>query len=163
VSEQEDLAAIERAARDLLPALTERLVKHGLGEIEVSHGELRLRVAASGTGAPPIAAAVLGTLTASDGSQPVGPGASVAGTAPSSDGAAPRHPVTAPAVGHFVYADGLGPGIPIEKGDAIGWVEMLGVRHDVRAPRRGTVRHLIAESGEAVEYGQPLIDMEDGA
>jgi biotin carboxyl carrier protein len=50
----------------------------------------------------------------------------------------------------------------IQKGDPIGWVEMLGVRHDVRAPRGGTVGHLIAESGEAVEYGQPLVDLEDG-
>ncbi len=161
MSEQDDLAAVERAARDLLPALTERLARHGLGEIEVSHGDLRLRVAAGlGAGTPPTAAASVGATGRTEGTQPVGPGAIVA---PPLTGAAARHPVTAPAVGYFVYADGLGPGIAIEKGDSIGWVEMLGVRHDVRAPRRGTVRHLIAESGEAVEYGQPLVDVEDGA
>jgi biotin carboxyl carrier protein len=37
---------------------------------------------------------------------------------------------------------------------------MLGVRHDVRAPRGGTVRHLVAESGEAVEYGQVVVELE---
>ena len=37
---------------------------------------------------------------------------------------------------------------------------MLGIRHDVRAPRRGTVRHLVAESGEAVEYGQVVLELE---
>jgi biotin carboxyl carrier protein len=37
---------------------------------------------------------------------------------------------------------------------------MLGVRHEVRAPRRGTVRNVVTETGEAVEYGQLLIEME---
>ena len=74
----------------------------------------------------------------------------------------PRHRfgVASPAVGFFVYADGLGPGLAVEKGDALGQVEMLGIRHDVRAPRRGTVRHLVAESGEAVEYGQVVLELE---
>ena len=68
--------------------------------------------------------------------------------------------VTSPAVGFFAYSDGLGPGLPVQKGDALGWVEMLGVRHDVRAPRGGTVRNLVSESGEPVEYGQLLIELE---
>ena len=68
--------------------------------------------------------------------------------------------MTSPAVGFFVYADGLGPGQPVAKGDALGHVEMLGVRHDVRAPRSGTVRNLVAETGEAVEYGQVVVELE---
>jgi biotin carboxyl carrier protein len=68
--------------------------------------------------------------------------------------------VASPAVGFFVYADGLGPGLEVRKGDELGHVEMLGVRHDVRAPRGGTVGHLVAESGEAVEYGQVVLELE---
>jgi len=34
------------------------------------------------------------------------------------------------------------------------------VHHEVRAPRRGTVRSLVTETGEAVEYGQTLIELE---
>jgi biotin carboxyl carrier protein len=71
-----------------------------------------------------------------------------------------NHGVTSPAVGFFVYAEGLGPGLPVEKGDGLGHVEMLGVRHDVRAPRRGTVRNLVTEAGEPVEFGQLLIELE---
>ena len=70
------------------------------------------------------------------------------------------HGVTSPAVGFFAYADGLGPGLAVDKGDALGHVEMLGVRHDVRAPRSGTVRNLVTEAGEPVEYGQLLIELE---
>jgi biotin carboxyl carrier protein len=76
------------------------------------------------------------------------------------DATSTTHGVTAPAVGFFAYADGLGPGLAVEKGDALGHVEMLGVRHDVRAPRRGLVRHLVIEAGEPVEYGQVLVELE---
>ena len=140
------LDAIARAATDLVPQLTERLAKHGLGEIEVSRGELRLRVvAAASVPAPTVPAAP----------EPAAAAPPEAGTsAPSPLG------VASPAVGFFVYADGLGPGLSVLKGDALGHVEMLGVRHDVRAPRGGTVRNLVAESGEAVEYGQVVVELE---
>jgi acetyl-CoA carboxylase biotin carboxyl carrier protein len=138
------LNAIERAAADLVPQLSERLRRHGLAEIEIRHGPLRLRVAAppAGAAAPP-AARQEGTPVAA----PAVP------ATPDSSG------IQAPAVGFFVYADGLGPGLAVEKGDALGWVEMLGIRHDVRAPRRGTVRNLVAESGEPVEYGQVVLEL----
>jgi biotin carboxyl carrier protein len=68
--------------------------------------------------------------------------------------------VRSPAVGFFMYAEGLGPGLEVSGGDSIGHVEMLGVRHEVRARDSGTVRHLVAESGEAVEYGQVLVEIE---
>ena len=86
-----------------------------------------------------------------------------AGHRPEAEAASPAssaHGVTSPAVGFFAYADGLGPGLGVDKGDALGHVEMLGVRHDVRAPRSGTVRNLVTEAGEPVEYGQLLIELE---
>lgn len=146
------LDAIARVAADLVPQLTERLARHGLGEIEITRGDLRLRVAAA---APPSPAAPPPAPSA---------GATAPADAPSDAGASPSGPpalgVASPAVGFFVYADGLGPGLGVTKGDALGHVEMLGVRHDVRAPRAGTVRHLVAESGEAVEYGQTVVEIE---
>ena len=147
------LAAISHAAERLVPELSERLRRHGLGEIEVSHGDLRLRVAAT-PGSTPVAAP-----TAAPAVNP----ASVANPAASSAPATPPKSsvgVASPAVGFFVYADGLGPGQAVSKGDELGHVEMLGVRHDVRAPRAGTVGHLVAESGEAVEYGQVVLELE---
>lgn len=148
--EQDPLKQIERAAAELIPQLTERLGQHGLGEIEVRRGDLRIRVARAiaqpSAEAPGRAAPARGALP----SDRVG----VVPSGPSAQG------VTSPAVGFFVYADGLGPGLPVDKGDELGHVEMLGVRHDVRAPRRGLVRNLVTETGEAVEYGQLLIEME---
>lgn len=146
------LDAIARAAAELVPELTDRLERHGLGEIEVALGDLRLRVAGGAVAAPVAEAA------------PAGPAALPAAPAHDDGAADPSRSasvgVSSPAVGFFVYADGLGPGLEVTKGDALGHVEMLGVRHEVRAPRRGTVRHLVAESGEAVEYGQVVLEIE---
>ena len=141
------LEAVSHAAARLVPELTERLQRHGLGEIEVSQGDLRLRVAAA-----PGTAATAARIAA----QPVAaePPATAPAPAPASVG------VASPAVGFFVYAEGLGPGLAVSKGDELGHVEMLGVRHDVRAPRAGAVGHLVAESGEAVEYGQVVLELE---
>jgi acetyl-CoA carboxylase biotin carboxyl carrier protein len=146
---QDPLEQVKRAAAELIPELTARLALHGLGEIEVRDGELRVRIAralpAPGSAAPH------GSTTDASGA------AERLALAPAASAA---HGVTSPAVGFFIYADGLGPGLPVDKGDELGHVEMLGVRHDVRAPRRGTVRNLVTETGEAVEYGQLLIEME---
>ena len=151
--ETDPLKQIERAAAELIPQLTERLAKHGLGEIEVRHGDLRIRVArAVGQSAAP-AATLPGRAAPVHGAAPIDR-VGVVPSGPTAQG------VTSPAVGFFVYADGLGPGLPVDKGDELGHVEMLGVRHDVRAPRRGLVRNLVTETGEAVEYGQLLIEME---
>jgi acetyl-CoA carboxylase biotin carboxyl carrier protein len=144
---QSDLDAIARAADELVPELTERLARHGLGEIEVARGELRLRVSRASVAAPPAPAPARAEGRSAGSTQP-------SPTSPTGLG------VASPAVGFFVYADGLGPGLAVEKGDALGQVEMLGIRHDVRAPRRGTVRNLVAESGEAVEYGQVVLELE---
>lgn len=142
----EELEQIRRAAAELLPQLTERLARHGLGQLEVRQGDLRMRVVAD-------AAAKVS----------VSPRAALEPAAsPVLPAAASHHGVTSPAVGFFIFADGLGPGLGVQKGDPLGFVEMLGVRHDVRAPRSGVVSNLVTEAGEPVEYGQLLIELEPG-
>lgn len=149
------LEAIRAAAERLVPELTERLRRHGLGEIEVAHGDLRLRVAAAPGSTPAaVAAAPAAGEVPADAPQPAVTESVVTESVASTVG------VASPAVGFFVYADGLGPGLAVAKGDELGHVEMLGIRHDVRAPRGGTVRNLVAESGEAVEYGQVVLELE---
>jgi biotin carboxyl carrier protein len=150
--EREALDAIGLAADELVPQLAERLRAHGLGEIEVSSGDLRLRVSAAPGAAPTAPAAAVQGTPAVGGTSTHASDSAATATAPVG--------VASPAVGFFVYADGLGPGLEVAKGDALGHVEMLGVRHDVRAPRTGTVLHLVAESGEAVEYGQVVLELD---
>ncbi len=139
-----DLEQMQRAADELIPQLTERLRRSGIGEIGVRSGQLSVRVAAApGAVADPLVAAP-----------------AAASTHPTAVVTNRPHAVPAPAVGYFVYGDGLGPGLAVGKGDVLGFVDVLGVRHEVRAPRRGLVRSLVTETGEAVEYGQTLLELE---
>lgn len=166
--------AVAAAAEGLVPQLAERLRRHGLGEIEVTRGELRLRVSAAAGGSPapqaqhgaqavaPVterAETVAGAPANPAGGQSAAPGAAAAAGARA---VLDRLEVASPAVGFFIHADGLDTGLAVRKGDALGHVEMLGVRHDVRAPRGGTVTRVVAESGEAVEYGQAVVELDAG-
>ena len=102
------LEAIRVAAERLVPELTERLRRHGLGEIEVAHGDLRLRVAAT-----PGARARRPQRRAS----PAATTAPARGPASATtEKAAATVGVASPAVGFFVYADGLGPGLEVRQG-----------------------------------------------
>ena len=51
---EEQLELVRHAADTLLPQLTERLARQGLGELEIRQGELRLRVVASTATAPTV-------------------------------------------------------------------------------------------------------------
>ena len=64
--------------------------------------------------------------------------------------------VTSPAVGYYVPAGGMAPGARVRVGDVLGHVDVLGVRVEVPSPADGVVGHLLAQPGEAVEYGQEL-------
>ena len=147
MTDQDAVKDIARAAAELVPLLTERLNRLGLGAIEVRRGDLRVRVAAGDRSNP-----------GSGGDAGLGPAVTVTPSAAAADRS--LEPVRSPAVGHFVYADGLGPGLKVSAGAEIGFVEMLGVRHEVRAAGDGVVRHLVAESGEPVEYGQLLVEVD---
>ncbi len=150
----QDLGQVEMAAREIVPRLAERLARHGLGELEVRQGGLRVRVAGAPVGESAAGRPAASVTDAGDaGGRRQSAGRPHAATPAS-------HGIASPAVGYFGFADGLGPGLAVEKGDALGHVDMLGVRHEVRAPRRGTVRHLVAEAGEPVEYGQVVIELE---
>jgi biotin carboxyl carrier protein len=153
-----ELEQIERAANELVPELTQRLKRQGLGELEVRSGSLRVRVALARDGGRPLPG---GPRVVASSISPAGSSTRSAladGTGLPAEAA--THGVTSPAVGFFAYAEGLGPGLAVDKGEALGHVEMLGVRHDVRAPRSGMVRNLVTEAGEPVEYGQLLIELE---
>lgn len=153
MTEPDAAQAIARAASELVPRLTERLTRLGLGEIEIRRGDLRVRVVAAAPSAP-AAGVEVSVIRPGDAK-----GATAA--APPSGATSERglDPITSPAVGYFVFAKGLGPGLTVGAGTEIGFVEMLGVRHEVRASADGVVRHLVAESGEPVEYGQLLVEI----
>ena len=50
-------------------------------------------------------------------------------------------------------------GDAVDEGQTVGYVDVLGVAHDVCAPEAGVIERWLAHDGEVVEYGQPLADL----
>ena len=47
-------------------------------------------------------------------------------------------------------------GLDVDEGSAIGFVDVLGVFHEVPAPSDGSVEAFLVPDGQSVEYGQPI-------
>jgi biotin carboxyl carrier protein len=71
------------------------------------------------------------------------------------DHRADRPTVTSPAVGIFRPRSGIS-GSDVRAGDRLGAVDVLGIPQEIVTPVDGLVGEILAEPGDAVEYGQPL-------
>jgi acetyl-CoA carboxylase biotin carboxyl carrier protein len=144
-----------RVDSDLVRELAELLTENGLTEIEVEDGDRKIRVqrnfasAAAPAMSAPAPAPQPMTAPPMHAEAPVGEpeGESVrspmVGTAflSSEPGAAP-----------FVTA-----GDTVKAGDTLLIVEAMKVMNPITAPRAGTVKQLLVENGQPVEFDQPLV------
>jgi acetyl-CoA carboxylase biotin carboxyl carrier protein len=144
------------ANEDLIRSLAELLNETGLSEIEIEENNLRVRVARTMTMpthlAPPSYAA------------PATAGISSPNSTPNLE----NHPgvVTSPMVGTAYRAPE--PGAPffvevgsvVREGETLLIVEAMKTMNQIAAPRGGTVKRILVENGQPVEYGEPLMIIE---
>jgi biotin carboxyl carrier protein len=173
-----DAAALDRLADDVLPSLIAHFNASGLGELEVRREGWRVRLRASAVDHPGTADASAATGSgrkvlraaagpavpaAPGGAAREAPGSPEAPASPDRPAAAAAHrPVepraaASPAVGYFTARDGTAAGSAVRAGDVLGHVDVLGVKVEVLAPADGIVGRVLADPGEAVEYGQGLV------
>ena len=76
--------------------------------------------------------------------------------APASPGSVAR----SSAVGYFTPAPDLVVGRSVQAGDLLGSIDVLGIAQEVTAPEEGIVAAVLAEEGQAVEYGQVLAEID---
>jgi len=177
-----DLVAIDALIDRLVPALTAKLAATHLGELEVREGDWKIRLrrpatagswngearratdrggrsAGSGSAAPPHDPHRVATPGGSNGATPGGGHAAHTTGLP----ARPTHEdetrrvATSPAVGVFRPNARATVGTRVREGDALGHVDVLGVREDVLSPADGLGGELLTDAGNAVEYGQELL------
>jgi acetyl-CoA carboxylase biotin carboxyl carrier protein len=73
------------------------------------------------------------------------------------------HTITSPMIGTFYVAPAPGeapfvqPGDTIEQDQVIGIVEAMKIMNEIASDRHGTVIEVLADDGETVEYGSPLV------
>jgi acetyl-CoA carboxylase biotin carboxyl carrier protein len=148
-----------RVDTDMVGQLTELLNQGNLSEIEVQDGERRIvvkRQLAAGASAATAAAAPPPPPAPAE-APPAAPPASAA-----------DHPgaVKSPMVG-TVYLSGepgsapfVAPGATVNAGDTLVIIEAMKVMNPITAPKAGTVRQLLVENAQPVEFDQPLVIIE---
>jgi acetyl-CoA carboxylase biotin carboxyl carrier protein len=163
-----DHAAIDRLGDELLPALIAKLGATDLAELEVREGGWRVRLRrpaqprqASGSGGHRERKGAAQERTGSergDRHERSSRGHhAIVEAVPRSE---TRQVATSPAVGIYRPRTDLPVGERVRAGDRLGAVDMLGVAQEVIAPVDGVVGASLAESGDAVEYGQDLLVIE---
>lgn len=142
---------------DLVRELAEMLDKTHLTEIEVEDGDRKIRVARKLGGGAPLAAAAPAPVAARSAIQiETSPAA-----APSNANA-----VKSPMVGTaYLAGDPDAPpfvsvGKQVKAGDTLLIVEAMKVMNPITAPTAGTVRAILVENGQPVEFDQPLVVVE---
>ncbi|MGB3625070.1 MAG: acetyl-CoA carboxylase biotin carboxyl carrier protein [Henriciella sp.] len=132
-----------------------------LGEVEVEHEGLRIRVSKSSPYTP---APVQYAAPAAAAPAPAAPATATAATpAPT---AAHANAVTSPMVGTVYLSPEPGSkafvavGDKVKKGDTLMLVEAMKTFNPVEAPAGGTVKEIIVSDAQPVEFGEPLIVIE---
>jgi len=157
-----DKTASEGAMRvdtDMVRQLTELLNDGDLSEIEVQDGERRIVVKRQ---------ASVASAPAAPAPAPAAPAPAPA-AAPAPAPAAPAdHPgaIKSPMVG-TVYLSGepgaapfVAPGASVNAGDTLLIIEAMKVMNPITASKAGTVRQILVENAQPVEFDQPLVIIE---
>ncbi|WP_309092268.1 acetyl-CoA carboxylase biotin carboxyl carrier protein [Phenylobacterium sp.] len=149
----------------LVRKLADILTDTGLSEIEVEHGELKIRVAKTLTAAPVHVAAAAPVAHAAP--------APAAAAAPAAEAPAPAAParakgdeVKSPMVGTVYLQPNPGSdpfvkvGDTVQAGQTLFIVEAMKTMNPIPAPKGGKIVQILVEDAQPVEFGEPLAIIE---
>ena len=141
---------------EMVRSLARLLDETRLTEIEIEQGGLRVRVARQAAPAPV-------AIATSESARMLPGGSAHSGAVDPAD-----HPgvVTSPMVGTAYRSPE--PGAPlfvevgsvVREGQTLLIVEAMKTMNQIAAPRAGTVKRILVENGQPVEYGEPLMIIE---
>lgn len=140
-----------------LKTLIDLVQNSGISELEISEGEEKIRIAKHLTTVAP-ANVIVGAPSVI----PMTAAPAAAAPAPAEDALPDGHVVTAPMVGTFYRAsDPANPvfvevGQTVKEGDTLCILEAMKLMNEIEADASGTIKAILVENGQPVEFGQPL-------
>jgi acetyl-CoA carboxylase biotin carboxyl carrier protein len=148
--------------RDDIERLIEVIHDKGIEEFELEQGGMKLRIVSSRRAVAPIImeAAPLHQVQAAAPVAPTATPAPAPAAPPAEDAGLKK--VTSPMVGTFYRAPSPGAKSFAEVGDKVTEdsvlciIEAMKLMNEIKAEMRGTVRKILVENGQPVEYGQAL-------
>ena len=148
-----------------LKKLIDLVQESGIGEIEITDGEERVRIARGGhVAVAPVAGATPVPVAAAH--VPAAPSAAAApaapAAAPSEAPAETGRTVKSPMVGTFYRAPSpeakpfVAVGDTVKEGQTLGVIEAMKLMNEIESDAGGVVKAILVENGQPVEYGQAL-------
>ena len=141
-----------------LKKLIDLVEESGIAELEITEGEEKVKIVKSGSAPAAIAYAPPPPVHAAS--------ATASAPAPSTEQAeaAPPdgHPVKSPMVGTFYRTPSpdakafVEVGQSVKEGQIICIIEAMKLMNEIECDKSGTVKAILVENGQPVEYGQPL-------
>ena len=147
-----------------LKKLIDLVQESGIAELEITEGEERVRIARGGAvsvtpGSAPAMAAAAPAVPAAGAPGAAAPAAPAAAEpAPATEG----HVVKSPMVGTFYRAPSpdakpfMEVGSTVKEGETICVIEAMKLMNEIEADASGTIKAILVENGQPVEYGQAL-------
>ena len=142
--------------------LIEMLEASNLGEIEIREGEESIRISRASSVSPPAV-----SITSAGPATPVAAAAATPAAEMATLAATPSgHPVTSPMVGTFYRASApdanpfVEVGSAVNVGDTLCIIEAMKMLNEIESDKAGTVKAILKESGQPVEYGEALFIIE---
>ena len=148
-----------------LKKLIDLVQESGIGEIEITEGEEKVRISRQAASAAPVIMAAPPIQQV--GYPTTGPSGSATPGAPAPAPAEPQgHQLKSPMVGTFYRAPS--PGAPsfvevgqtVTKGQTLCIIEAMKLLNEIESDVAGTIKAILVENGQPVEYGQPLFLIE---
>ncbi len=140
-----------------LKKLIDLVEESGISELEITEGEEKVRIAKHPTGM------VQAPVYAQPAPAPQSAPAPAPVAAPPAAPAEPEgHVVKAPMVGTFYRSSTPGAkafvelGQTVSAGDTLCIIEAMKLMNEIEADASGTIKAILVENGQPVEYGQPL-------
>jgi acetyl-CoA carboxylase biotin carboxyl carrier protein len=144
-----------------LKTLIDLVSESNVSELEITEAEGKVRIVKAAAASP--AAAVAPPLPAADLLPAGAPAAAISATPAVAEPVVPAgHTVTSPMVGTLYHASSPGAaayvevGSVVKEGDVICIIEAMKILNEIEADKSGTIIQILADNGQAVEYGQPL-------
>jgi acetyl-CoA carboxylase biotin carboxyl carrier protein len=155
-----------------LKTLIDLVAESGIAELEITEGDGKVRIVKSPQQvamgfAPmnPVAMAPEAPRAMQAAEPPAAPPAPVA-AAPAEPAAPSGHVLKSPMVGTFYRSANPNSssfveiGSQVKEGDTLCIVEAMKLMNEIEADHAGTVKAILVENGQPVEYGQPLFIIE---
>ena len=147
-----------------LKTLIDLVSESNISELEITEADGKVRIVKSDPHA--VAQPMVYQAAPQAAAVPLAPAPAPVAAAPEAPVAPAGHTVKAPMVGTFYRSSSPGSkpfvelGQAVKEGEPICIIEAMKIMNEIEADKSGTVKQVLCENGQAVEFGQPLFIIE---